>query len=1671
MTSGHVTSQKKCSEAPHHVSKGCNGRIGSWNQSRGYTQDPSQNNFSQSPYTNQFSPASRNASTSQPEYGALEKMQYAQFHQYMTSNNYANVTSSSYANVTSNSYANVTTNNYAYVTSNNYANVTSNSYANVTSNNYANGRQSEFQQLHHATRYMRGVPASQAYSTSSNERQMELTRQQNSNAPGYSEGRHNSQGPNVQCQATSANVQGTARSESRQNSNMHGAPPPYAVHINSQITLNVQNQWPSKSDPSSPPQLAPNHYLYRQVEAPLPRDGSSQQPANGQQQPHVQLPIEVLKLLHPQQVYRHTNEHNLQNVLSDTQSTCFIGPQRPQNTTVETDYPNVNDYTKSAIGNAQPSLCNGSFQVVPNYRQEFTTYVAPACTPYNVGNIPDSASSKVPECVTELLDTSPNLLLLPMVTGNVKITKEQMVQLREKLVGMSGAFLDALLYFNEKYKVFKSSSCNTNLPNSNVQRSTLAQNVNKNAPQAIIWPVHPDMASNAEGSAVSVSAGIAYQQHLLTQRRATQEANCIHPPSVPHTGQHDLDNSHPGSKSSPQLTTLACQRARNRDELNSSAPFSDYLRNTYLSSEEKNKAVVGYAQEGFDQTKACSALTKDIKSEPINEETESTATLIGYHPMNDQCALADVQSADATKLQSNVEESWETALSVVQDWHGNATRKQLSNGMSLGFQCHETKQNPVDLPSSDLASTSCNFDYNEIVPQVVLWKHASPRTEKRIKQAVSDVKQNIFSSVDLQKVTSSNNHSQSKPPSRKADWVCENSKTSKCLARSATVYTPDPLGFIITKSADPQFAVGNPKSPSKYQGTIPPRKEVCIASKGAAHGRLLQPIKDKWPGDINSLTNVDYLSNIDDQLEKLDSDLALRCDDSRNEFIVAGSANCRIPSQRKSNKSLSMKNPTTPPIPLENAKLSQPKITIPNELSMPEGELIEDYGYDQQLMITSVCSLAEGTTFYDSQIAQVFESDCQMQSQDSRTLLQELVVPQSKTETGTKGNVCETETLPEAQRFDESHTQFQSLPVDTISVSNNKRIPIEIFNNAYNNNPLAAMSKPDQARAQTHFGSLNVNIDTAVTYKRTSGVEHSLNPVNTPSEVDNSVSNEKERAGQGPDMTDCLLEERACAEGSSQLSDLLRMFPFGIDRMESTDMLLESHIVPHKELYQREGTIISPKVDNLEKEGSKKKQKDTCEFTDDQMVPQYEKNFTLSSPDIYSTVQEHPTNNRIHKCLLVEQSQFNPLNTSSEEPLKRDGFLTCTHPKTIQKYSNDGLPILKTKGSKGPVIGPTRKNKKFRLIVKTDFLKSKHSTKPCLASRNESKSLVSENDNRPCMISSDASLRNSEKKPGSEGTIRMSDFVSFLKKEIGQVENQSVKETTCAGKESGPRGRGETVNSTKMGSAHEFFQRRKAEQIKLGTKMQNQAKQPVQYTKPCPPFETLKKSRGMENDLCLEQNIPQHPKASDMATSCKTTPGSHKGALQNTCNVNTDVNERTDGFSEKECESNPGIDHKVSPSGRSTPSASTGFIGKRKSYDIAEETIAKCRMAKATTKGPQITPLASSFPQYAAEWKSYMVSEPLVLQHGTERPKMLEFKLCPEELLGCRLADDKSLRSRQLSGKENSLFEGNIVQPKSSTLKQIMSTTEKTASRSPTSNSKSIFNAYKKLYLEIKRLE
>ncbi|XP_069484671.1 retroelement silencing factor 1-like [Ambystoma mexicanum] len=1618
---------------------------------------------------------------------------------------------------------------------------------------------SMYQQFHNSARYLRDVHTNQPCSIPANEKQLERIRQHYYTLQQLHHSQHMTY-PNVHNQATFTDAQGVLIV---QKSNLQ-PPPPYPVHADSQMTFSVQNPWPAEHVSAAETHVIKYNPLRSQQGLPLPKEVEYQR----------QLAMGAMKPMHPQQV---SGRRHVQNVL---------GSHQPQNIATEKDFPTGGAYA-SRIGNERLSPYSGPLKAVPTCTQEFTRSKVPASEPHVMGNIPDCTDG-----VKESLDHASNPMDLSKATGNSEVTGEQIAQLHKKLMGTKDDYMSALWDYKEKYELFKSSGCNTDLSTSNVQVSNISQNVCEGRIQAKIWPVPPPVASIDKSSAAPVPGGIAYQQSLM-QTRALQEANCFNLPSMPNTeGLHSLGNINQGFKACPPLRRIAPKHAWIKDDPNPSATFSNYL----MSLHKKNVAV-GCTQESYEQPKAVSLPNNGIKSEPIDEETESS---FGNYPMRDR-----FPSADATKLQSNI---WQqNAISILHDQSRNVTEKGLINGKSPDLQQSAKEQNCISSPNDKkidafgkemkLASSDLKCSYyrtvnNEIICESDIGEVTSPQTETVYEQASSDLKQSMLSLVDLMKTTIPNN-----PPSRNA--VCASTKNlqqRECTERTLTGYKPEPLGLNMKKSAEPQIAVVNPLIQSKCQSIeqddLPLQKEIYRA----AHGN----IEDCMPHQ-NGQMSVDIAPRMrDDHLSSTNKSFATSDSAFGNSCANEG-------------KTITNVSPT----PFQSSAFSQPE-TNPKQLLRSEVKHAGDEECCPQLMITSVCSLAAGNTFYDSQIADIFEANTLTQSKLG-------VMSQSKTETVTK------RTMPVHQRLEDSDTPSKSLFMD----NKNKSVPVESCYDC-DDKVVVAISKPQHGKERGH--PLICENKAIVVECKKNSADDALTPVITQSQNDHSKNEEKELAQQMPALADHLLEESASSDDSysepylnSQLSELLRMFPFGIERMENAAVLNE--VIENNGADGQDCKIRLPEFSDSEKTDSKMKEK--YESSANQMMAQLEGDGTVSSLDTCS-VREDPTNNTHLKCgpahfqkqlqvnknchsisldlchsemvsrlnpllltllnpeqstprppEVLTQTSFNPnmkytedakgltmqaspyseknslrlsvhmdkslsnsnllpsvyeadhsgsyvptaavdtpdiancsliglslckpFYTSNEDPLARDLPLTYTYPPVNHIPCNEGLSVSQNNRDPNLLSGPTkRKKKKPRLIVKTDFLKSRHSM-PGFGRKDEAEKMSPKNDSIESMFSVGC-LPFNEKKPTSEENITVADDVGSSEKENGPMEKRHAAESSSAEKELEPKVPDESVTNAKMCSVQEFFQRRKSEQMKWGKKMQKEdciikekfAKRTVQHRKPLIPSGILKKHDRSDSETS-EQNILQQPKPSDAMTSTRTVPETPKVEVPSSIPVNPDVPQKADGFSHSEYKSDQIIDHNVANSGSSTSSRSIWVIEKRKTHPKKQKTIGnfflrRVELRKLADGSLQMTPIPSLPTKSAAKKKRNKVVEPTsmkpespVLQHGSDGP-MLEFRLCPDELLGCHLADDVSGCNRPPASKKNqsfegikhktndctnniplkkrkfdlAIFQGNVVLPRPSTLKRIIGTTEKTAYRYPTSKSKVIFNAYKKLYLEIK---
>lgn len=1101
-----------------------------------------------------------------------------------------------------------------------------------TQNCYANACQTVFQQANNPAGILKESSSNQKCNQNTNSMFLEYMNQQNCYMPAYYQydtsalpqsinGQLSFQ-PTVAYQKVQGHVSFPNAGEvsgknSGQNSNMQ-VPPPYS-HLGSQMSYDVQSEWPPNLSSELSTQTFNHNSVHHQHGESIPKQMQSRPPE--QDLRHVQFPEAVLKLLQPKQLNKHADKsvQNQPNFYSDAQNLYYDWHHQSRKTSTQNgcnsdallscEPHNANRDAsfspKDTGSNVSSQACTDLIQRVLRYGHEYTS--APANT-HNLhmgtmpaqGNYSVYGSNGFPNSMVHSLNH----------TENSEVSHEAMVQRPRKVLGAKDDYMNALCHDTEKYEGVKSVNSDGNLPAADMHGSDASQNICRNGLPGDRWFVVPHAATINQNPEALPSYKTACQQNQQMQSYSLREENYVNQTSMGNTeGLYVLANGQQIVKSSPTLTVPSSHCAQDQNEPTPSNPFSNYLRNTYQTSEEMKKSC-----ESVEKPKSPSDFRNSVKSEQSHEK----------------CALAGGLSASAFKTQTNIQ-SGHSNLFSVPDRNGNPMDKESlsysARDKTFKPRQNETSGRDINLPSPNSKSTASESVTSTVASQLETGQVRSLPSDIIVKQEPSDPIQDTSNCGPCNKMASSIDGLDEPQPSRDVDpkptlppqGLCEqndgvlnksqkavflNEKTNpassmdvsnRCSDRAVTVRKPELFGINMRKAAEPQIAVVNPltpsksESPSKDQENVPPRNGMHHAPQEALRGPLSQQRKRKL-AVVSTNGNIDHISSVNTLLDILDSDTSINCPASQKIIQMACALNSKISvPQGKVKKSVPAVDSTKPLLQLKSNEFTPPSASPSQEkpeLQLGDGSLLlVNSACEEQLQISSVCTLVEGSTFYDSQMAKIFYCDPLEQTKETNIESEGLAVLQRNITVDVKNKTCEVEVLvppPKRPNLDQNcKGENQSNPVGRCNGSKQK--------------VLVSSSEPEQ----TVLDTLNENKETFVELSRANEGDLSFNPVSSQTEKD-SCRNEGQLEEQMPNMTDGVQEEmpdgyEASSEPylNSQLSELLRMFPFGIDTMETGAISEESEVSEKdqdgssfsqlREQPDQENTVSSPVVSQAEK--------------------------------------------------------------------------------------------------------------------------------------------------------------------------------------------------------------------------------------------------------------------------------------------------------------------------------------------------------------------------------------------------------------------------------------------------------------------------------------------------------
>ncbi|XP_029455882.1 retroelement silencing factor 1 isoform X2 [Rhinatrema bivittatum] len=450
-------------------------------------------------------------------------------------------------------------------------------------------------------------------------------------------------------------------------------------------------------------------------------------------------------------------------------------------------------------------------------------------------------------------------------------------------------------------------------------------------------------------------------------------------------------------------------------------------------------------------------------------------------------------------------------------------------------------------------------------------------------------------------------------------------------AGDTIVQKRETLGSNLMKGFEPQVAIVSPLILSKAKSPIKESENLISLNIGnpvlqeSSICTLSTDSKQKIMVDVSTMADIDTLatsntfsSEINVEPSKTDADRQQIASDGNKKVEVIENSDCFSKVNLTENGQSMLKVATTNLLNSEGIKSpvfqthmnpshleSQEEYFLGNQiLNLATSVISKDEGDGEQLKISGICSLVEGHSFYNSQIAKIFNHFCLKQSEECSNILSEEIVSDTKQEldSNTPKKICETEISSGREKV----TLLPDLLRKGNTAESNpaQNIACESPSNKHGN--VTALGNIDFSSTKNKEPDLNQTVlcseeETFDGQKLINGQSQSLETITSDTENINSgntVEDPKKNASAVELLTQ--INKNTCSDGTisaecsdDQLSDLLREFPFGIEILPAVvkkpltknQNPVESNSLEQSERTFDEGAVItSPSVEDLEED-------------------------------------------------------------------------------------------------------------------------------------------------------------------------------------------------------------------------------------------------------------------------------------------------------------------------------------------------------------------------------------------------------------------------------------------------------------------------------------------------------
>nr|XP_033806834.1 retroelement silencing factor 1 [Geotrypetes seraphini]XP_033806835.1 retroelement silencing factor 1 [Geotrypetes seraphini]XP_033806836.1 retroelement silencing factor 1 [Geotrypetes seraphini]XP_033806837.1 retroelement silencing factor 1 [Geotrypetes seraphini] len=258
---------------------------------------------------------------------------------------------------------------------------------------------------------------------------------------------------------------------------------------------------------------------------------------------------------------------------------------------------------------------------------------------------------------------------------------------------------------------------------------------------------------------------------------------------------------------------------------------------------------------------------------------------------------------------------------------------------------------------------------------------------------------------------------------------------------------------------------------------------------------------------------------------------------------------------------------------------------------------------DEQLLISDICSLVEGNSFYNSQIAKIFNTICLEQSERNSKIVSEEMISYNEHEqdSSTTRKLCEPSVCFSEGKMPKLISNVDTLTESNLSLDIASRCPMNKHGNSTDLEIMSVLSssehnsEPDLSQSDMDHQKM------AFDQKLMDSESQSLKSITSERENSNSDSKVEDPKGLTVDDLTQTKKEDTCPDGTisaqctdDQLSDLLREFPFGIQILPAVvkcvikkqDSVGSCSREESVKAPSEKAVISTPSLEDLEKEDS-----------------------------------------------------------------------------------------------------------------------------------------------------------------------------------------------------------------------------------------------------------------------------------------------------------------------------------------------------------------------------------------------------------------------------------------------------------------------------------------------------